>query len=130
MEPNIVRELRTCQPLATCETTFRESYVPIGDMEDDQDIIARLIAIRTREGMSQSEFAEALGLSKTIYNPFERGKRPLTLDAARRIRRRFGYSVDWLLFGDIGQPNETVARELGPQPGKAPKVRDRKIVGR
>lgn len=95
-------------------------------MDTDQDIAGRLIALRKRLQLSQTQFAEAIGLAKNIYNPFEKAARPLTLDAARRIRRRFGISTDWLFFGDVGQPSEGVARELGPNPGaieatKAPK---------
>lgn len=83
----------------------------------DEEIPQRLVALRKRLGFDkQSDFADALGLGKNVYNPFEKGTRPLTLDVARRIRRRFGVSIDWLLFGDIGQPNEPLALELGPNP--------------
>lgn len=86
-------------------------------MSGDDDIIQRLVAARRKLGFEkQSEFAKALGLGKNVYNPFEKGTRPLTLDVARRIRKRFGISVDWLLFGDVGQPNEALAIELGPNP--------------
>jgi transcriptional regulator with XRE-family HTH domain len=114
----IVRNSRTCQRFATCETTFPVRYGPIDAvMINDDDIIQRLIAVRKKLGYEkQADFAKALGLGKNVYNPFEKGTRPLTLDAARRIRKRFGISADWLLFGDIGQPNEAMALELGPNP--------------
>lgn len=86
-------------------------------MSGDQEIIQRLIAARLKLGFEkQSDFAKALGVGKNVYNPFEKGTRPITLDVARRIRKRFGISVDWLLFGDIGQPNAAFALELGPKP--------------
>jgi transcriptional regulator with XRE-family HTH domain len=92
--------------------------------DSDQDIALRLIALRKRLGYAkQSDFAKEIGLEKSSYNPFETGDRPLTLNAARRIRRRFGISADWLLFGDLGQPSQNIAIELGPTPGasKAPR---------
>jgi transcriptional regulator with XRE-family HTH domain len=89
-------------------------------MDDtDHDIARRLIALRKKLGFEkQADFAKAIGLEKSSYNPFETGERPLTLNAARRIRRRFGISLDWLLFGDLGQPSQNIAIELGPNPGE------------
>lgn len=122
MEANIVRKLRTCQGFATCETTIRSKCDAIGDMDtDDQDVAKRLIAVRKKLGFtSQVAFAEKLDLTKSTYNPFETGERPLSMQVAKRIRVRFGISVDYLLFGDIGQPKEAVALELGPKPSAEP----------
>lgn len=119
---NIVRNMRTCQGFATCETTIRAEYGAIGGMgTDHKDAALRLIAVRKSLGFeNQDEFAVKLDLTKSTYNPFERGKRPLSMLAARRIRERFGVSVDYLLFGDIGQPKEALAQELGPRPGADP----------
>jgi|GEM_PF-2568962 len=116
MAANIVRAVRTCQAFANGETTIRAFHAEIHLMDTNQDISGRLLAVRTKFGLNQAQFAEALGLAKNVYNPFEKGSRPLTLDAARRIRRRFGISIDWLYFGDVGQPSEGIARELGPNP--------------
>nr|WP_315804069.1 helix-turn-helix transcriptional regulator [Bradyrhizobium sp. SZCCHNS3002] len=113
---DLVRKSRTGQGVAYCETTFRTAYGAMASMDTDDDIRLRLIAVREHLGKTQTEFAEALGLGKNVYNPFETGKRPLTMEAARRIRKRFGISIDWLLFGDVGQPSEIIARNMGPQP--------------
>lgn len=84
---------------------------------DDQDVAMRLVAVRKKLGFeSQTAFADKLDLTKSTYNPFETGERPLTIQVAKRIRQRFGVSVDYLLFGDIGQPKEGMALELGPKP--------------
>jgi len=88
---------------------------------DNKDAALRLIAVRESLGFkNQDDFAEKLDLTKSTYNPFETGKRSLSMQAARRIRERFGVSVDYLLFGDIGQPKEALAQELGPRPGAKP----------
>jgi transcriptional regulator with XRE-family HTH domain len=116
MPDTIVRNLRTCQAFATCETTFRKSHVEIPHMDTDHDIARRLVAVREHFKESQVDFAEKLNMAKNTLNGYETGKRPLTIEAARRIRDRFGISVDWLLFGDIGQPSHDLAIKLGPAP--------------
>lgn len=84
---------------------------------DNKDVAARLIAVREALGFKeQTLFAAKLDLTKSTYNPFETGKRHLSMQVAKRIRERFGISVDYLLFGDIGQPKEAMALALGPRP--------------
>lgn len=115
----IVRDLRTSQGFANCETTFVVGCVPMRTaMDNENAIIRRLIAVRKHIAgdLNQQEFARSIGLEKNIYNPFEKGKRPLTLDAARRIRRRWGVSVDWLLFGDFGLDQREALLKIGPEP--------------
>lgn len=74
-------------------------------MDTDIEVSNRLAALREKLGLDQAAFAKSLGIEKNTYNAYERGKRPLTIETAKKIRRRYGISVDWLLFGDIGQPN-------------------------
>lgn len=116
MTEHIVRKLRTCQPLAICETTIRGRNVPIMDMDTDRDVARRLIAVREHFKCSQVDFANSLHIAKNTLNGFEMAKRPLTIETAKRIRKRFGVSVDWLLFGDVGQPSHDLVLELGPAP--------------
>ena len=88
-------------------------------MDSDENIGRRLIAVReqtSKEGMSQVEFARALNIGKNTLNGYENAKRRLTMETACRIRDRFGISLDWLLFGDVGQPSHDIAVKLGPLP--------------
>lgn len=85
-------------------------------MDSDEDIGRRLIAVRERLKRSQTDFADDLRIAKNTLNAYENAKRPLTMETAKRIRDRFGISLDWLLFGDIGQPSHELATELGPAP--------------
>lgn len=112
----IVRKLRTCQPVAICETTFREIGGEVPPMDSDVDIARRLIAVREHFGLSQAAFADKLHIAKNTLNGYEKAKRQLTIETASRIRDRYGVSVDWLLFGDIGQPSHDLAVRLGPKP--------------
>lgn len=85
-------------------------------MDSDADIGRRLVALRERHEYSQVKFAEELNIAKNTLNGYERGARPLTLETAKRIRARWGISLDWLLNGDIGQPGHELALTLGPRP--------------
>jgi transcriptional regulator with XRE-family HTH domain len=85
-------------------------------MDSDEAIGRRLIALRERHERSQVEFARELHIAKNTLNGYERGKRPLTLETAKRIRSRWGISLDWLIRGDVGQPGHELALTLGPRP--------------
>lgn len=85
-------------------------------MDSDHDIARRLIAIREHYKLLQTEFADALNIAKNTLNAFERAKRPLTLETAKRIRDRYGVSIDWLLNGDVGQPGHDLVVKMGPAP--------------
>lgn len=98
---NIVRSLRTSQGFATCETTFLMPCARIRPMGDALLRQAqRLIATRKALGFAtQTAFCAQIGVKKNVYNPFERGKRPITLGVARKIQNRFGIPLDWTLDG-------------------------------
>lgn len=97
-------------------------------MDTDQNVAKRLIALRKElgeragvvGGYSQTEFARIIGMAKNTLNGFEKGSRPLTLEAARKIRRRFGISIDWILFGDMPQVSNDILLKMGPTPTNAP----------
>lgn len=89
-------------------------------MDTDLEVSNRLAALREKLGLDQAAFAKSLGIEKNTYNAYERGKRPLTIETAKKIRRRYGISVDWLLFGDIGQPNHQFLLDIEP-PKETPK---------
>lgn len=116
MTDDIVRNMRTCQVVAICETTFRGVGGQLSSMDSDEDIARRLVAAREHFGKSQTDFAEDLNIAKNTLNGYETAARQLTIETAKRIRDRFGVSVDWLLFGDVGQPSHDLALKLGPKP--------------
>ena len=105
MPPDIVCVLQTCQGFATRKTTFFDKDGPIIRMMDPPEIIGqRLEHLRVKLGFStQTAFADALGISKSTYNLYKTGARPLTFETACTIRRKFGMSLDWLFFGDMRQ---------------------------
>lgn len=98
-------------------------------MDTDLEVSNRLAALREKLGLDQASFAKSLGIEKNTYNAYERGKRPLTIETAKKIRRRYGISVDWLLFGDIGQPNQVFLLGIEPQAEPAkPTVRKKRTA--
>jgi transcriptional regulator with XRE-family HTH domain len=105
---------------ATCETTFSGEYGAIRLMQDSDEAVGRrIIALRKARGLQQQELAEAIGVAGNTLNGYELGKRPLTMESARRIRRRFGVTIDWLMFGDMGATARDLMLDLGPEPGRA-----------
>ena len=93
-------------------------------MEPDSDeaVGKRIIALRERAKRQQQELAEELHMAKSTLAGYELGTRPLTVVAIRKLRRRFGVTVDWLLFGDMRVTGHDLMLELGPEPGhEAPK---------
>lgn len=91
-------------------------------MDSPENVRRRLIALRIAlgyGGRKQAAYAKELDLAKNIYNPFEsegNNFRPLTLDAACRIRSRFGIPLDWIFFGDMSLGASPVLIKLGPNP--------------
>src|SRR5262249_8869917 len=58
--------------------------------------------VRSREALelSQAEFCRQSGVERTLYNPFEKGRRRITIDVAMKIRDRYGITLDWIYAGD------------------------------
>lgn len=121
MERNIVRTVRTSQGFANCEATFFGSRVPIDGMEPDSDeaVGKRIVALRERAGLQQQQLAKQIHITKSTLSAYESGTRPLTMESAKRLRRRFGVPMDWLLFGDMQAAGLDLMIEIGPEPGAA-----------
>jgi ribosome-binding protein aMBF1 (putative translation factor) len=72
-----------------------------GDMPRRAKSIGRRL-LKTREalGLSQAEFCRRIGVQRNLYNPFEKGRRRITIDVATKIRDRYGISLDWIYCAD------------------------------
>ncbi len=105
MAQHIVRIARTSQAFAIGETTFPVVRGQLGPMIDPPHVIGkRLKTLRKALNFpTQSAFAEAIGVEKNTYNPWEKGDdplRPLTFEGAILIKRQFRISLDYLFFGE------------------------------
>jgi DNA-binding XRE family transcriptional regulator len=70
---------------------------------------ARLVALRKASGLSQTEAAKALGLSRSAYSMYEIGHREPDFVTAQRIAALFGVNVGELLdeFGGETTPDRS-----------------------
>lgn len=83
------------------------------DMTDSPEAIgARLERVRTILGMSKRDFAEKAGVSEQSYGPFENGKRPLSLDAAKKLRKAYSLPLEFLFFGNTAELPHRIAKDL------------------
>lgn len=87
-------------------------------MEPDSDeaVGKRIIALRERAKLQQQQLAKQIHITKSTLSAYESGDRPLTMESARRLRRRFGVTIDWLLFGDMQVTGRDLMLEIGPEP--------------
>lgn len=62
---------------------------------------ARLRRVREILGLDQREFASRAGLLPQTYGPFELGRRNLTLEAAKKLRKTYSLPLEFMFFGKI-----------------------------
>jgi hypothetical protein len=114
MDANIVRGLRTSQAFANCETTQGSKDVELflmGNLLDEQ--AKRLRETRLALGYgNQAEFCREIGIERNVYNPFEKGRRPITIDAAKAIKSRFRLKLDWIIDGDLEAVSPKLLRKM------------------
>lgn len=94
-----------------CEiTTLSE----LNEFPDDsrEAVAARLRSVREILGMTRREFAERAGISEQSYGPFENCIRDLSLISAKKLRRTYGLSLDFLYFGNKSELPYRIAKDL------------------
>jgi transcriptional regulator with XRE-family HTH domain len=70
----------------------------------DVEVGERLKAAREKAGLLQPEFAERLGLLPRTYANYERGERPISVDAVKALYEMFSVDPVWLLSGPSNDP--------------------------
>ena len=68
----------------------------------ERAIARRVRAARKAVRLSQTDVAEALGLSKSGYGHYDRGRQPFTVEQIYQLSRVLGRSVEWLLGLEMG----------------------------
>ncbi len=63
----------------------------------------RLVKIRMDSGLKQVPFAEALEVSQSAYNTYERGNREMPAKLLRLLHLKFNVNPAWMLTGE-GSP--------------------------
>ena len=83
------------------------------EQSDSRESVAkRLELVRLALGLSKRDFAERAGMSEQAYGPFENGRRDLSLNAAKQIRRTYGIPLEFIYFGNISELPHKIAKEL------------------
>ena len=68
---------------------------------DDECIKNRIDAIRQKEGMTSSDFAELIGVGRATVTHILQGRNKPSLDVMLRIYRRFpNVNLEWLMTGE------------------------------
>ena len=60
----------------------------------------RLAAVRNMARLSQEETSQALGISRSAYQNYERGQRNLTAQLLLEVYEKFDVDPLWMLEGD------------------------------
>lgn len=83
------------------------------ELGDSREAVSgRLRAAREAIGLDQKTFAEQAGLLPQTYGPFETGKRDLTLEAAKKIKKAHGLTLEFMFFGSKAELPHRIAEKL------------------
>lgn len=83
------------------------------DLEDKPEAVgARLKRVREILNLTKREFAERADIPEQVYGPFENGKRGLTLQAAKKLRKTYDLPLEFMYFGKIEDLPTRISREL------------------
>lgn len=63
------------------------------------DVAARVRWHRSLEGLDQKEYAERAGLKRSQLSNWESGAQCVSVDGARKLRRTYGLSMDFIFEG-------------------------------
>ncbi len=99
-------------------STFEDSDAAIGQ---------RIQSIRTQKGVSQADFAEALGISVRAYQNYERGDRPVSKQLLCALKAVFGVSSDYILNG--GELSESVGQSSSHTSSTSKQVKVVRLAG-
>lgn len=88
----------------------------------------RIIQIMQREGLSNADFAEKIGISTSSLSHIFSGRNNPSLDVVMRIHKACPYvNINWLLYGE-GEMQESAPAVAGidllSQPAENPKITD------
>lgn len=75
-------------------------------------VAARLEAARNALGLTKREFAKQADMGEQTYGPFENGERPLSLLAAKKLRKAHGLTLEFLYFGNKKDLPHRIAAKL------------------
>ncbi len=75
-------------------------------------VAARLARIRQIHDLDKKTFAERAGMTAQTYGAFENGTRDLSLEAAKKLRKTYGVTLEFMYFGKIDDLPHRIAAQL------------------
>lgn len=79
---------------------------------EPEAIGARLRLVREAFGLKPAEMADALGIERTYWSRFEKGRRPINDETGYALVERFNLTFDFLLLGKMDKLPLDVAEKL------------------
>lgn len=74
----------------------------------------RLQLLRKRQGLTQQEMADKLGVTIKHYGAVERGTTGFSIDCWCKVCSYYGISLDYFIFGDtVGKKSNVFLRRYG-----------------
>jgi len=70
------------------------------NQHENETIAERLLIVRRRAGLSQSEFAKSVGVIPRSYRNYEAAIRDVPLALAISVHKQFDVDLGWLLLGE------------------------------
>jgi transcriptional regulator with XRE-family HTH domain len=98
---------------------YYEKYEPIIEFKKEiiMGISNRIRTIVSELDISQTQFADTLGVSFTYINCLINGKRNnISQSLAILIQKLYGYSVQWVLYDEGDAVKKIIHRTLGSRP--------------
>jgi len=87
--------------------------IMLEELEDKPEAIAaRLKRVREILSLSKKDFAAKAELSEQVYGPWENARRPITYEGAKKIRKAYDLSLEFIYFGKIDDLPHRIAKEL------------------
>jgi DNA-binding XRE family transcriptional regulator len=75
-------------------------------------VAPRVIAVREYVGVMKSEMADTLGVDRSTWTKIEKGERGLPLEAAYKMKLRYGVSLEFLYTGELSGCDARMAEFL------------------
>ena len=79
--------------------SWRDNLTAMSDDAPYADIAARIRWHRELEGLNQTDYAEKAGLKRSQLSNWESGQQSVSIDGARKLRRTYGLSMDFIFEG-------------------------------
>ncbi|QDC07872.1 helix-turn-helix transcriptional regulator [Oceanicola sp. D3] len=90
----------------------------------------RLAAVRNMARLSQEEMSQALGISRSAYQNYERGQRDLTAQLLLEVYEKFDVDPLWMLEGDSEDGKDRRHEEIATAYRKIGIAVERRIMDR